>query len=95
MSKQKSGVFPMLLGAVFGAAAVFFSDKKNRVKASKTVMEGKAQLKKLSAEAKKDPEAFARKVAKKVSSEAKKVGAKAKKLGKKLSEQNTSSRKTI
>lgn len=72
MSK-KGGLFPILVGAVAGAAAVFFSDKKNREKAGKAVAKGKTQLKKISAEAKKNPEAFARKMAKKASAQAKKI----------------------
>lgn len=71
----------MLVGAVAGAAAVFFSDKKNREKATKVVVQGKTQLKKMSAEAKKNPEAFARKMAKKVSS---RVTTEAKKLSRKM-----------
>lgn len=73
MSNKKGGVFPMLVGAVAGAAAVFFSDKKNREKANKVVTKSKAQLKKLSLEAKKDPEAFAKKVVKKASTQIKKI----------------------
>ncbi len=73
MSNKKGGVFPMLVGAVAGAAAVFFSDKKNREKANKVVAKGKAQVKKLSLEAKKDPEAFAKKVVKKASTQIKKI----------------------
>ena len=71
----------MLVGAVAGAAAVFFSDKKNREKATKVVAKGKTQLKRMSAEAKKNPEAFARKMAKKVST---KVTAEAKKINRKM-----------
>lgn len=71
----------MLVGLVAGAAAVFFSDKKNREKANKVVSKSKAQLKKLSLEAKKNPEAFARKMAKKVST---KVTAEAKKIDRKM-----------
>ena len=66
----------MLVGAVAGAAAVFFSDKKNRVKAEQTVQKGKAQIKKLSAEAKKNPEAFAKRMAKKVTAKAKATSSK-------------------
>lgn len=81
MSNKKGGLFPMLVGAVAGAAAVFFSDKKNREKATKVVAKGKTQLKRMSAEAKKNPEAFARKMAKKVST---KVTAEAKKINRKM-----------
>ncbi len=80
MSNKKSGVFPLLVGAVAGAAAVFFSDKKNQEKAKKAVAKGKAKLKSLSAEVKKNPEAFAKKVGKQVGVQAKKLAAKAKKL---------------
>jgi len=76
MSNKKGGVFPMLVGLVAGAAAVFFSDKKNREKANKVVAKSKAQLKKLSLEAKKDPEAFAKKVGTRISKEAKKINKK-------------------
>ena len=71
----------MLVGAVAGAAAVFFSDKKNREKANKVVAKSKASIKKMSAEAKKNPEAFARKMAKKVST---KVTTEAKKINRKM-----------
>jgi len=74
MSNKKGGFFPMLVGVVAGAAAVFFSDKKNREKATKVVAKGKAQVKKLSLEAKNNPEAFARRMAKKASTQAKKLG---------------------
>ncbi len=73
MSNKKSGLFPVLVGAVAGVAAVFFSDKKNREKVNKAVTKGKAQLKKLSLEITEDPKAFAKKVGTKVSKEAKKV----------------------
>lgn len=73
MSNKKAGLFPMLVGVVAGAAAVFFSDKKNQEKAKKAIVKGKASLKKLSAEVKKNPEAFAKKMVKKVSSEVKKI----------------------
>lgn len=73
MSNKKAGLFPMLVGVVAGAAAVFFSDKKNQEKAKKAVAKGKASLKKISAEVKKDPEAFAKKMVKKVSAEVKKI----------------------
>lgn len=75
MSK-KAGLFPILVGAVAGAAAVFFSDKKNREKAGKAVAKGKAKLKKVSDEVKKNPEAFAKKMAKKVTTEAQKINKK-------------------
>lgn len=76
MSNNKGGAFPMLVGAVAGAAAVFFSDKKNREKASKVVTKSKAQLKKISAEAKKNPEAFAKKVVNQASAKIKKINRK-------------------
>jgi gas vesicle protein len=74
MSNKKGGFFPILVGTIAGAAAVFFSDKKNREKAKKVVAKGKAQVKKLSLEAKKNPEAFARKMAKKATAQAQKLG---------------------
>lgn len=79
MTNKKGGLFPILVGAVAGAAAVFFSDKKNREKATKMVANGKTKLKKVSAEVKKNPEAYARKVASNVSKQAKKMVAKVKK----------------
>ena len=81
----------MLVGAVAGAAAVFFSDKKNRSKAEKTVQEGKAQIKKLSSEAKKNPEAFAKKMVKKVSS---RVTVEARKINKKIANQSKTPKKS-
>lgn len=73
MSNKKTGVFPMLVGAVAGAAAVFFADKKNRDKASKVVRKSKASLKKISTEAKKNPEAFAKKVLSQASTTVQKI----------------------
>jgi len=73
MSNKKSGLLPILVGAVAGATAVLFSNKKNREKMNQVVAKGKAQLKKLSLEVAEDPETLAKKVGKKVSSEAKKV----------------------
>lgn len=81
MSNKKGGLFPILVGAVAGAAAVFFSDKKNRDKATKVVAKSKDQIKKISIEAKKNPEAFAKKMAKKVST---RVNAEAKKINRKI-----------
>ncbi len=69
----------MLVGAVAGAAAVFFSDKKNREKAAKVVAKGKAQVQKLASEAKKNPEAFAKKMAKQASAQVRKIQDKVKK----------------
>lgn len=73
MSKRKAGLFPLLVGAVAGAAAIFFSDEKNRAKAKKTWTE-----------AKKNPEAFAKKTAKQVEVAAKKAAVKAKAGAKKV-----------
>lgn len=66
----------MLVGALAGAAAVFFSDKKNQEKAKQVVAKGKAQLKNISAQVKKNPEAFAKKVGVRVAKEAKKINKK-------------------
>jgi len=63
----------MLVGMVAGATAVLFSDKKNRQKASQIVAKSKSRLKRLSVEAKKDPEAFAKRMGKKVAKEARKI----------------------
>jgi len=71
MTDKKKGIFPLLVGAVAGAAAVFFSDEKNRAKAKKTIDE-----------AKKNPEAFAKKTAKSAKKTAKKMASKAKVAGK-------------
>lgn len=67
MAKKKSGLFPLLVGAVAGAAAIFFSDEKNRAQAKKTLEE-----------VKKNPEAFAKKTAKNAQKTAKKMASKAK-----------------
>jgi len=72
MSKKRTGFLPLLVGAIAGAAAVFFSDEKNRDQAKKTL-----------AEAKKDPEAFAKKMGKQAGETAKKTAAKAKTAAKK------------
>jgi hypothetical protein len=73
---KKKGLFPLIVGAVAGAAAVFFSDEKNRAKAKKTIEE-----------AKKNPQAFAKKTAKKAEKSAKELATKAKKAGKKAIDQ--------
>ncbi len=72
MTKKRSGLLPLLVGAVAGAAAIFFSDEKNRAQAKKTLKE-----------AKKNPEAFAKKTAKSAQQTAKKVASKAKVAGEK------------
>ncbi|MFA6813996.1 MAG: hypothetical protein GX943_03630 [Candidatus Pacebacteria bacterium] len=77
MSNKKKGVFPLILGALAGATAVFFSDEKNRSKAKKTFDE-----------AKKNPEAFAKKTAKKAQKTAKKMATKAKVAGEKAMDQH-------
>ena len=74
MTKRKTGFFPLLVGAVAGAAAIFFSDEKNRDQAKKTL-----------AEAKKDPETFAKKTGARAKVAAKKTAAKAKVAVKKAS----------
>lgn len=66
MSKKSSGVFSMLVGAVAGAAAVFFADKKNRQQAKRVIEQNKGKVVKLAKEAKANPEAFAKKTAKAV-----------------------------
>ena len=83
MSKKKTGVLPLLVGALTGAAAVFFSDEKNRKKAKKTL-----------AEVKKDPEAFAKKTVRSVEKSARKIANQAKVAGRKtLSEQKKAANK--
>ena len=85
MSKKKTGVLPLIVGAVTGAAAVFFSDEKNRKKVQKTL-----------AEVKKNPEAFARKTAKSVEKSARKLANQAKAAGKKtLSQQKKAIKKAL
>ena len=74
MTKKKTGFLPLLVGAVAGAAAIFFSDEKNRDQAKKTL-----------AEVKKDPEAFAKKTGARAKVVAKKTAAKAKVAVKKAS----------
>lgn len=76
MTDKRKGLFPLILGALAGATAVFFADEKNRAKAKKTF-----------AEAKKDPEAFAKKTAKSAQKTAQKVATKAKTAGKKALDQ--------
>ncbi|NLG06113.1 MAG: hypothetical protein GX559_00220 [Candidatus Pacebacteria bacterium] len=85
MSKKKTGVLPLIVGAVTGAAAVFFSDEKNRKKVKKTYDE-----------VKKNPEAFARKTAKSVEKSARKLANQAKAAGKKtLSQQKKAIKKAL
>ena len=85
MSKKKTGVLPLIVGAVTGAAAVFFSDEKNRKKVKKTYDE-----------VKKNPEAFARKTAKSVEKSARKLANQAKAAGKKtLSQQKKAIKKAF
>ena len=85
MSKKKRGVLPLIVGAVTGAAAVFFSDEKNRKKVKKTYDE-----------VKKNPEAFARKTAKSVEKSARKLANQAKAAGKKtLSQQKKAIKKAL
>ena len=84
MSKKRTGFLPLLVGAIAGAAAVFFSDEKNRDQAKKTL-----------AEAKKDPEAFAKKTAAKAKTAAKKAASKAKaEVKKQVAAKKTSAKKS-
>lgn len=83
MSNKRKGVLPLLVGAVTGAAAVFFSDEKNRKKVKKTYDE-----------VKKNPEAFAKKTVKSVEKSARKIANQAKIAGKKtLSQQKKAAKK--
>ncbi len=72
MAKKKKSLFPLVVGAIAGAVAVFFSDEKNRAQAKKTIEE-----------AKKDPQAFSKKTVKKAKQTAKKIATKTKTAGKK------------
>jgi gas vesicle protein len=72
MAKKRSGLFPLLVGAIAGATAIFFSDEKNRAQAKKTLKE-----------VKKNPEAFAKKTAESAQKTAKKMASKAKTAGQK------------
>lgn len=76
MTDKKKGIFPLVVGALAGAAAVFFSEEKNRAKTKKTI-----------AEAKINPEAFAKKTMKSAQKSAKNLAVKAKVAGKKALEQ--------
>lgn len=73
MSNKSGGVFSMLVGAMAGAAAVFFSDKKNRQQAKRVIEQNKGKVTKLAKEAKSNPEAFAKKTAKAVQAEVAKL----------------------
>lgn len=84
MSNKKSGVLPLLVGAAAGAAAVFFSDKKNREMAKKKLAEGKLKAEKIKKEIEKNPEAFAKKTATQVQKGAKKIADQATVKAKKL-----------
>ncbi len=77
MAKNRKGLIPLIVGAVAGAAAVFFSDEKNRTKAKKTL-----------AEVKKNPENFARRTVKSAQKTAKKLVGQAKTAGKKAINQH-------
>ncbi|MDP3983127.1 MAG: hypothetical protein Q8Q65_03570 [bacterium] len=50
---KKGGLFTMLLGAVAGAAAVFFSKEENRAKAKEVIDKTKVKATKAGAEIKK------------------------------------------
>lgn len=68
MSKHKSGsavgVAALVTGLVAGAAAIFFSDKKNRQNTAKAINTAGKEIKKVQAEIKRNPKAFAKKVEK-------------------------------
>lgn len=81
---KKAGVFPLLVGAVAGAAAMFFSDKKNRDKAKKVAQQGKKKVLAMKKEAQKDPQAFARKTAAQAEQKARIFARKAKSEANKL-----------
>ena len=71
MTKKRTGFFPLVVGAVMGAAAVFLSDEKNRKLAKKSFDE-----------VKQDPKDFAKKTADKVNQASKKVFDKGKSVAK-------------
>jgi len=75
MSKQKSGLgaFALVAGLAAGAAAMFFSDKKNRESTKKVISTAGKELKKVKAEIKRNPKAFAKKVEKQGTALANKV----------------------
>lgn len=73
MSKKSSGILPLLVGAAAGAAAVFFSDKKNRDVAKQKFAAGKKKVRSVSAAIQKDPEGFAKRTAAQVQREAQKL----------------------
>lgn len=64
MAKKSSGagLFALATGLVAGAAAVFFSDKKNREMVKKEVVKVEKEAMKVAKEVKKDPKKFAKKV---------------------------------
>ena len=76
MTKRRTGFFPLVVGAVMGAAAVFLSDEKNRKLAKESFDE-----------AKQDPKAFAKKTADKVNRASKKVFDKTKSAAKHTEQQ--------
>ena len=63
--KKRSGLLPMLFGAVVGAAAVIFSKKENRDKAKKATDKAVSDVKKFKTEYDQDKDKAMKKVQKK------------------------------
>ncbi len=85
MSK-KTGMLPLITGIVAGAAAVFFSDEKNRKMAKEKLAEAKTSAKQLKKKYDADPDKTIKEVVEVVktrgTAEAKKLSKKVKKIAK-------------
>ncbi|HOZ03708.1 MAG TPA: hypothetical protein PKX78_04445 [Candidatus Woesebacteria bacterium] len=85
MSK-KTGLFPLITGMIAGAAAVFFSDEKNRKMAKEKFSEAKTSAKQLKKKYDADPDKTIKEVVEVVktkgTAEAKKLSKKVKKIAK-------------
>jgi hypothetical protein len=62
MAKRSHGIFTLLTGMAAGAAALFFSEEKNRDTAKVELTKAKKSANKIKADYKKNPKAFTKKV---------------------------------
>lgn len=91
MSKGK-GIFGFIAGLTAGAAAVFFSDEKNRAMAKKELTKVEKKAKVLKANYDKDPQKFKKELKDKAKSTIQKAGKSIKSQAKKLAQKKNTNK---
>lgn len=84
MSKKSGGLFTLLTGAAMGAAAVFLSNKQNRVKTSKVIKSAQKKYGDNPKKAVKDAVSYAKKEVQKAQTKAKQKTTSSQKSTKKI-----------